>query len=127
MPGGFGPTRSLVGCKLRYPRTMLRLVPEEIDDYAARHTTPLPPLLTELQQVTHERMGSSAMMLSGQVEGTLLQLLAFTAGAKRILELGTFTGFSAQMMAAALPEDGELITCDVNPEAIAVAQSYFDR
>jgi caffeoyl-CoA O-methyltransferase len=44
-----------------------------------------------------------------------------------VLEIGMFTGFSAQMMAAALPEDGELITCDVNPQAIKLAQSFFDR
>ena len=46
------------------------------------------------------------MMLSGPVEGTLLQMLVWALGARRVLEVGCFTGFSAQMMAAALPDDG---------------------
>lgn len=106
---------------------MLTLVPEEIEVYAGAHTTALPELLDELVAVTQEKMGGLSMMLSGQVEGTFLQMLAASLGAKRILEIGMFTGFSAQMMAAALPEDGELITCDVNPKAIEIAKSFFAR
>ena len=106
---------------------MLTLVPAEIEEYSAAHSTPVPPLLEELVAVTKEKMGPRAMMLSGQLEGTLLQMLAASLGARRILEIGTFTGFSALMMAAALPEDGELITCDIDPEAIALARSYFQR
>jgi len=106
---------------------MLTLVPEEIEVYAGAHTTPLPELLDELVAVTQEKMGGLSMMLSGQTEGTFLQLLAASMGAKRILEIGMFTGFSAQMMAAALPDDGELITCDVNPKAIKIAKSFFAR
>jgi caffeoyl-CoA O-methyltransferase len=106
---------------------MLTLVPEEIEVYAGAHTTPLPELLEELVAVTQEKMGGLSMMLSGQTEGSFLQLLAASMGAKRILEIGMFTGFSAQMMAAALPDDGELITCDVNPKAIKIAKSFFAR
>ena len=91
------------------------------------HTTPLPPLLEELVSVTQERFGQEARMLSGQLEGTLLQMLIASMRARRVLEIGTFTGFSAQMMAAALPDDGELITCDVDPQAIEVARSFFQR
>ena len=50
-----------------------------------------------------------------------------TTGARRILEIGMFAGFSAQMMAAALPDDGRLITCDIDPKAIALAKKYFAR
>jgi len=106
---------------------VLTLVPETIEAYAAAHTTPLPPLLAELQALTWERMGRRALMMSGHVEGTLLQMLVASVGARRVLELGTFTGFSALMMAAALPPDGQLITCDVDPDATAVARSFFDR
>ena len=106
---------------------LLTLVPENIERYAMAHTTPLPPLLEELIAVTQERFGRQARMLSGQLEGTLLQMLIAAMGARRALEVGTFTGFAAQMMAAALPEDGELITCDVDPKAIEVARSYFQR
>lgn len=106
---------------------LLTLVPEEIERYAMAHTTPLPSLLEELIAVTQERFGQQARMLSGQLEGTLLQMLIHALRARRVLEIGTFTGFASQMMAAALPEEGELITCDVDPKAIEVARSFFER
>lgn len=114
------------GKKDRAP-SLLTLVPEPIERYAMAHTTPLPPLLEELVSVTQEQFGRQSRMLSGQLEGTLLQALIASLGARRVLEIGTFTGFSAQMMAAVLPPDGELTTCDVDPKAIAVARSFFAR
>jgi caffeoyl-CoA O-methyltransferase len=105
----------------------LTLVPEEIEAYAAAHSEPLPPLLAELTATTEREMGALSRMISGQLEGTLLQTLLFATGAKRVLEIGMFTGFSAQMMAAALPDDGKLITCDINPKTIAIAKSFFAR
>jgi caffeoyl-CoA O-methyltransferase len=106
---------------------MPNIAPEAIEQYCEQHTTPLPPLLQELIEETKKEMGALAGMLSGQLEGTLLQMLVASLGAKRVLEIGMFTGFSAQMMAAALPDDGRLITCDVNPKAIAFAKRYFAR
>jgi len=106
---------------------MLTLVPEEIERYAAEHTSPLPPLLDELIAETEREFGVLARMLSGRIEGALLQMLIAASGARRVLEIGMFTGFSAQMMAAALPEDGRITTCDVDPKAIAVAKRYFAR
>jgi caffeoyl-CoA O-methyltransferase len=103
------------------------IVPEPIDAYAAAHTTPVPPLLDELGAATQERFGAMSGMLSGQVPGTLLQMLIFALNARRVLEIGMFTGFSAQMMAAALPDDGRVITCDVNPKAIETAKEFFAR
>ena len=106
---------------------LLTLVPEHIERYAMAHTTPLPALLEELIAVTQERFGQQARMLSGQLEGTLLQMLIGALQASRVLEIGTFTGFASQMMAAALPEDGQVITCDLDPKAIEVARSFFER
>ena len=106
---------------------MLTLVPEDIERYAMAHTTPLPPLLEELMEETKKEFGDLARMISGQPEGMLLQALAAAIGAQRILEIGTFTGFSAQMMAAALQDDGELITCDISPKHLEMARRYFDR
>jgi caffeoyl-CoA O-methyltransferase len=106
---------------------MLTLVPEDIERYAMAHTTPLPPLLEELMEETKKEFGALSRMLSGQPEGVLLQTLAAAIGARRILEIGTFTGFSAQMMAAALPDDGALITCDISPKHLEMARRYFDR
>jgi caffeoyl-CoA O-methyltransferase len=102
-------------------------VPEDIERYAMAHTTALPALLEELITTTQERFGEQARMLSGQLEGTLLQMLIGAVRAKRVLEIGSFTGFASQMMAAALPEDGEIITCDVDPRAIEVARAFFER
>jgi caffeoyl-CoA O-methyltransferase len=106
---------------------VLTLVPEEIETYAAAHSTPLPPLLAELTSLTRDKLGERSRMLSGQMEGLLLQTLVASLGARRVLEIGTFTGFSALMMAEALPDDGELITCDLAPDAIAIARSFFGR
>jgi caffeoyl-CoA O-methyltransferase len=60
-------------------------------------------------------------------EGLLLRLLVRLTGARRILELGTFTGYSALTMAEGLPEDGELITCDLDPEVTKIAQRYWSQ
>lgn len=106
---------------------MLTLVPEEIEDYVSAHSQPLPPLMEELVAETREVMGDRAGMLSGQIEGALLQTLITSLGAKRVLEIGMFTGFSALMMAAALPDDGQLITCELDDRAITFAQRYFAR
>ena len=106
---------------------MMTIVPEELEEYALAHTTPLPPLLDELIDATEQRTGEAAGMLCGQVEGTFLQMLAGLSHAKRVLEIGMFTGFSAQMMAAALPDDGKLITCEIDPERIAMAKEFFAR
>ncbi len=102
------------------------IVPAEIEAYAERHTTPLPPLLVELSEATHKSM-KFPQMLSGQLEGSLLQFLLWLSGARRVLEIGTFTGFSAQMMAAALPEDGQVITCEIDPKHREFAQKFIDR
>ena len=105
---------------------VLTLVSEQIEEYARRHTTPLPPHLAELERFTLEEMKNS-LMLSGPIEGGLLQLLVWASGATRILELGCFTGFSAQMMAAALPDEGRIITCELDPGTAAIARRHADR
>ena len=105
---------------------MLTFVPEEIEDYSIQHTTKLPDHLNDLIALT-KATRDDAMMLSGPIEGTLLQLLVICTKAKRILEIGTFTGFSAQMMAAALPENGQIITCDIDQETASIANEFFQK
>jgi caffeoyl-CoA O-methyltransferase len=100
---------------------------KKIDDYAVAHTTTLDPLIQELIAETVAEMGPRAGMLSGPVEGSLLQFLIAVSGAKRVLEIGMFTGYSALMMAAALPDDGELFTCDINARTIEFGKRYFAR
>ena len=66
-------------------------------------------------------------MMVGRLEGGFLATLVRVSGAKRILELGTFTGYSSISMASALPDDGRIITCDVDPDATAIARRYMDE
>ncbi len=104
----------------------MNIVPEPIDAYAEAHTTPPTELLSELAAETRETM-SAPQMLTGTVEGRFLELLVFGTGARRVLEIGTFTGYSALSMAAALPGGGRIDTCDIEPKHIEVAQRYIDR
>ena len=106
---------------------MMNITEPSLEAYAEAHTEPLPPLLLELIEETKRQFGKRATMLSGQLEGSLLQALVAVGRARRVLEIGMFAGFSAQMMAAALPDDGRLITCDIDPKAIALAKQYFAR
>ena len=105
---------------------MLSLVSPEIEQYAVDHTSRMPAYLEELTRVTYENM-ASPQQLTGPIEGMLLQFLVWATSARRVLEIGTFTGFSAQMMAAALPDDGVVVTCDIDPKAAELARKYFDK
>ncbi len=101
-------------------------LPEDLLRYVEDHAGSVSPLLEELERETRERT-SHPGMLTGRVQGTFLRLLVRLSGARRVLEIGTFTGYSALMMAEALPEDGWLITCEVMQEHASFAQRYFRR
>jgi caffeoyl-CoA O-methyltransferase len=103
------------------------IVAPEMEAYAEQHTTPLPPLIDELVRETKATFPERFEMLCGPLEGQYLQMLVATTGARRVLEIGTFTGFSALMMAGGMPADGELITLELGPRVSALARSYFDR
>ena len=102
------------------------LVPEAIDNYAEAHTTAPTELLDRLAEETKATL-SAPQMLTGAVEVRFLQFLVYATGAKRILELGTFSGYSAISMAAALPAGGRIDTCEVSEEHAAVAKRYIDE
>ncbi|HWP57732.1 MAG TPA: class I SAM-dependent methyltransferase [Candidatus Acidoferrales bacterium] len=103
---------------------MLGFVPDEIENYAAAHTSPLSEIHATVWRETHERT-RSPMMMVGPLEGALLRLLVRLVQARRVLEIGMFTGYGALAMAEALPQDGELVTCDVNPDTTEMARRYF--
>lgn len=105
---------------------MSPFLPENLSRYIEDHVGPVSPLLEELERETQERTGHPGM-LTGKVEGAFLRMLVLVSGARKVLEIGTFTGYAALMMAEALPEDGELVTCDVSREYASIAQRYFDR
>jgi caffeoyl-CoA O-methyltransferase len=67
----------------------------------------------------------SPQMMVGPLEGRFLQTLVFATAARRVLEIGTFSGYSALSMAAGLPEDGRIVTCDIDPVALAVARRHI--
>ena len=102
------------------------IVPEQIDGYAAEHTTPPTELLAELAAETRATL-ECPQMLTGPVEGRFLELLVFSTGARRVLEIGTYSGYSALSMAAGLPEGGHIDTCEIEPKHAEVARRYFDR
>jgi caffeoyl-CoA O-methyltransferase len=101
------------------------VVNEDIEAYAAAHTTPEHPLLSEVAANTRASQEGHGMMV-GLLEGRFLETLVWLSGARRILEIGCFTGYSALSMAAALPPGGTITTCEVDPERAAMARRHFD-
>lgn len=101
------------------------IIGKELERYAFEHTAPEPELLQRLSDETHANM-QMPQMLTGRLEGRLLKLLVQVSGARRILEIGTFTGYSALSMAEGLPGNGSLVTCEIESANAAMAQRYFD-
>jgi caffeoyl-CoA O-methyltransferase len=97
-----------------------------IDAYVDAHTTPLEPLLAELHEATYGEM-SSPQMIAGPVVGQLLRLLVRLAAPQLVVEIGTFTGYSALAMAGGLPPGGRIVTCELSHERAEFARSWFDR
>jgi caffeoyl-CoA O-methyltransferase len=105
---------------------MAFIVDERVEQYAAERTTPVGDLFERLADETREKTTAPQMMV-GRIEGQFLARLVRLSGAKRILELGTFTGYSSISMASELPPEGRIITCDVDPDATAIARRYMDE
>lgn len=103
---------------------MSHIVPEEIEAYVEQHTTDPAEVFHALKTVTKEKMEHHRMQV-GKVEGGFLRLLVRISNARRIVEIGTFTGYSALAMAEGVADDGTVITCDVDPEATAIAKEYW--
>ena len=105
---------------------MLTLIPETIEEYASKHTEKEHDLLKELVKETYAKANMPQMQV-GHLEGSFLRLLVRIAKAKRILEIGTFTGYSALVMAEGLPSDGEVVTLDIDPKATEIAKKYWQK
>jgi caffeoyl-CoA O-methyltransferase len=102
----------------------MNFIDKDVEGYAFDHTQAEPELLQRLSAETHAGM-ESPQMLTGRLEGRLLKLLTQLTGAGRVLEIGTFTGYSALSMAEGLPDDGQVITCEIEPHHAAFARRYF--
>ena len=100
-------------------------VPEEIERYALAHTTPADGWMDALAEETRSTL-RAPQMLSGAVEGRLLEMLVFATGARQVLEFGTYSGYSALSMARALPPDGRIYTLEVDPEHAEFAQRHIE-
>ena len=103
---------------------MSELIDPAAESYAEQATTPPAAHLAALAEHTREQL-DCPQMLTGAVEGRLLETLVFASGAKRVLEIGTYSGYSALAMAAGLQDGGEVITCEVSEEHAAFARSHI--
>ncbi|WP_433547856.1 O-methyltransferase [Streptomyces sp. CA-294286] len=98
---------------------------DELYAYVLAHNPPVDAVQRELIRTTWERFPDSAMMQSAEEQGPLLAFLVRLTGARHVVEVGTFTGFSALAMAQALPQDGRLIACDVSQEWTAYGREAW--
>jgi caffeoyl-CoA O-methyltransferase len=103
---------------------MNRLVPSEIEAYAEAHSMSESSVCRALREETQRTM-EYPQMLVGPLEGAFLKMMTKLVGAKRVLEVGMFTGYSALCFAEALPAEGTVITCEINEKSAAVARRYF--
>jgi caffeoyl-CoA O-methyltransferase len=97
-----------------------------VDEYAAKYTSAEPNVLRELSRITHLRT-LQPRMLSGHVQGRFLAMLAGLMQAKKILEIGTFTGYSAICLAEAMPPGGQIISIDINDEVLPIAKEAVEQ
>jgi len=100
------------------------IVQPDVERYVEEHTTPPGAALERLARETRETL-AFPQMLTGRVEGRLLEMLVWASGAERVLELGTYSGYSALSMAAALPPGGRVVTCEVTPDHARFAQRHI--
>ncbi|MBL7732858.1 MAG: O-methyltransferase [Chitinophagaceae bacterium] len=102
------------------------LIHPSVQQYAEDYTSADNPLLQEVHDFTiaHHK---EAIMLSGRLQGKLLEMISSMIRPRRILEIGTFTGYSALCLAAGLAEEGKLHTIELREEDAARARAYFDR
>jgi caffeoyl-CoA O-methyltransferase len=105
---------------------MNKLLSADIEAYAQAHSMPESDLCRALREETQRRM-ASPQMLVGPLEGAFLKMMTQLVGAKRVLEIGMFTGYSALCFAEALPVDGTVVTCEIDEESAALARRYFAR
>ncbi len=99
----------------------------ELHDYLLAHSSPLDEIAQSLISETRELLGDQAVMQIAPEQGLFMTLLARILGARRAIEVGTFTGFSALCIARGLADDGTLICCDISEDWTSVGRKYWDR
>ena len=104
----------------------MHFIAEKIDDYAVRHSEDEPELLKQLSRETHQKI-LQPRMLSGHYQGRVLSMISKMINPKNVLEIGTYTGYSALCLAEGLQKDGQLHTIDINEELFDFQRKYFDK
>ncbi len=104
----------------------MHFLPEALDSYVVEHTEKEPELLQQLSRETYQKI-LQPRMLSGPYQGRILSMLSKLINPKSILEIGTYTGYSALCLAEGLQKDGELHTIDINEELEDFQRKYFDQ
>jgi caffeoyl-CoA O-methyltransferase len=104
--------------------TDIEIADSRVEQYAVEHTTPEPPWFATLAEETRNATRAPTMMV-GTLEGRLLTALVAMLRPRSVLEIGTFTGYSALSMAEALPADGRIVTCDISEEHLAIARRHI--
>lgn len=103
----------------------MHFIPEALDDYVIQHTQQEPELLQKLTRETYQKI-LQPRMLSGPYQGRVLSMLSKLIAPKYILEIGTYTGYSALCLAEGMQKDGELHTIDINEELEDFQRKYFN-
>ncbi|MDB4241659.1 O-methyltransferase [Polaribacter sp.] len=101
-------------------------LPENIDNYVVAHSQEEPKILQELTKETWQKV-LNPRMISGAYQGRVLSMISKLIQPKNVLEIGTFTGYSALSIAEGLPKDGTLFTIDRNEELAELQQKYFNK
>ncbi|NNK87908.1 MAG: O-methyltransferase [Flavobacteriaceae bacterium] len=104
----------------------MNFLPDEIDNYVVAHSQDEPKLLQELNRETNQKV-LQPRMLSGHYQGRVLSMLSKLIRPKTILEIGTYTGYSALCLAEGMDPDGVLHTIDMNEELFDIQRRFFDR
>ncbi len=105
---------------------MKAFVPAKIEQYAERHSAAESDVCRMIREETY-RTRECPQMVVGALEAAFLKVMALAVGAERVLEIGTFTGYSALAFAEALPDSGRVLTCEIDAESAAGARSYWQK
>lgn len=104
----------------------MSILEHHLDYYIEKHTSPEPAILNELNRTTHLDV-LRPQMLSGEVQGAFLRMLSQMIKPACVLEIGTYTGYSAICLTAGMPNDGKLYTIDVNEEITGIVRQYIAK
>jgi len=108
------------------PIQKMFFLPNNLDDYIVAHSEDEPQILKDLTRETHQKV-LQPIMLSGAYQGRVLSMISHLKAPQRVLEIGTFTGYSALCLAEGMPAGSELITIDINEELEDMVSKYFTR